>query len=935
MSEHKDPSTDKPTTALPHTRIADICRRLIADGCDDVVWTFDLQTERLIYVSDTIEPLTGFTRNDALRLKMADMFSPESYAGIKHVVVTPRSSDEDPLVIRGRFDHSCKDGSVAACHVRAAIIADGGGKPAELVGISSTALRERTTDSVHIAYEQLTDILESLPDPTFVIDLDKRVIAWNHAIEILSGVPKADMLGRGDYAYAEAFFDRRQPILVDFVDTIPEHLDPAYKFVKRVGDKVYAESYLPSAYKGKGAHLWGVAAPLYDSSGRRWGAVEVIRDVSDRVKADDRLRESERKARAILDLSFVFLGLLTPDGRVVEINSSSLEFVGVRLSEVVGKFFWDTPWWSHSTEMQKRLRKAVDGAANGGIVCFEATHMGLDNAVRHIDFSLKPVKDESGRVVLLVPEGHDISERKRMERSLRESEEKYRTLFENAGDAIFLMQQDRFIDCNARTLELFGCSQRSQILGKTPYDFSPLLQPDGHPSRELAIAKITTALSGMPQIFEWTHAKFDGTAFHAEICLSRLELGERTLVQAIVRDISKRKLAEEEQSKLQMQLNQSQKMEAVGQLAGGVAHDFNNMLSVITGRAEIMLMNRKPGDADCVGLTEIIDAAHHSADLTRQLLTFARKQTVTPLVLDVKHEVTGMLKMLRRLLGERIELEWIPEADLWPVKIDPSQLNQLLVNLCLNARDAISGPGKIAIKASNRVVDENQRTEWQGFVPGEYMMLGVSDNGCGMDKAVQPHIFDPFFTTKEQGKGTGLGLATVYGIVQQNKGLIKVDSERGKGATFTICLPRYSGTDDASRVHTDEQILKGSGQTILLVEDEAMVLGLVQTMLESLNYHVLPARTPSEALHLVETAAEQIHMLITDIVMPEMNGRQLAEQINAVKPEVKCLFITGYNVTLAADNPVLDDNLSLLQKPFNIRALASKVHEVLKGRATR
>jgi PAS domain S-box-containing protein len=929
MSEHKDPLVDKPTNAPLHTRIIDICRQLIADGSGDVVWSFDLHTERLTYVSDMIEPLTGFTRKDALRLKMADMFTPESYAGIKKIVCTPRPCDEDPLVIQGRFDHSCKNGSAESCEIRAAVIADDSGKPTELIGISSVAARERVKDTVSIAYEQLTDIVELLPDPTFVIDLDKRVIAWNHAIEILSGVPKADMLGRGDYAYAEAFFGRKQPILVDFVDAIPDHLDPAYKFVKRVGGKVYAESYLPSAYNGKGAHLWGVAAPLHNSSGRRWGAVEVIRDVSDRVQADDRLRESERKARAILDLSFGFLGLLTPSGRVVEINSSSLEFVGVRLSEVVGKFLWDTPWWSHSNEMQKRLQMAVQDAANGGIVCFEATHRGVDGTVRYIDFSLKPVKDESGQVVLLIPEGHDISERKRMERSLRESEEKYRSLFENAGDGIFLMQQDRFIDCNARTLELFGCSTRNQIVGKTPYDFSPLLQPDGYPSRELAIERITAALGGLPQIFEWIHTKFDGTSFPAEVCLNRLELGERTLVQAIVRDISKRKLAEEEQSKLQMQLNQSQKMEAVGQLAGGVAHDFNNMLSVITGRAEIMLMTRKPGDPDCVGLTEIIDAAHHSADLTRQLLTFARKQTVAPLVLDVNSEVTGMLKMLRRLIGERIELEWIAEADVWPVKIDPSQLNQLLANLCLNARDAISGPGRIVIKASNGTVDESQRTEWQGFAPGDYMMLSVSDNGCGMEKAVQTHIFDPFFTTKEQGKGTGLGLATVYGIVQQNKGMIKVDSERGNGATFTICLPRFSGADDATKVHADEQILKGNGQTILLVEDEAMVLGLVQTMLESLNYHVLPARTPSEALRLVETDAEQIHMIITDIVMPEMNGRQLAEQINAVKPGVKCLFITGYNVNIVADNPVLDDDLCLLQKPFNIRALASKVHEVL------
>ena len=315
-----------------------------------------------------------------------------------------------------------------------------------------------------------------------------------------------------------------------------------------------------------------------------------------------------------------------------------------------------------------------------------------------------------------------------------------------------------------------------------------------------------------------------------------------------IRDITERKRAEEEKDKLQAQLLQAQKMESVGRLAGGVAHDFNNMLSAILGHAELAMMRCTPSEPIHAHLKVIEDSAHRSADLTRQLLAFARKQTVAPKVLDINDTVSGMLKMLLRLIGEDIDLVWMPGAGLWQVKIDPSQIDQLLANLCVNARDAIAGVGKVTIETENIAFDEAYCAVHPGFACGEYVMLAVSDDGCGMDKEVLDHIFEPFFTTKEVGKGTGLGLATVYGIVKQNEGFINVYSEPDKGTTFKIYLPRFVGEAMEPTAESTAETPKGHGETVLLVEDEPVILDVSREMLEQLGYTVLIAGTPGEAL---------------------------------------------------------------------------------------
>jgi signal transduction histidine kinase len=390
-----------------------------------------------------------------------------------------------------------------------------------------------------------------------------------------------------------------------------------------------------------------------------------------------------------------------------------------------------------------------------------------------------------------------------------------------------------------------------------------------------------------------------------------------------------RRLAEEATVRLGGELFQAQKMESVGRLAGGVAHDFNNMLGVILGYTEMMLMRMEPSQQFFSELVEIRKAAERSADLTRQLLAFARKQTIEPKVLDLNEIVAVMLKMLQRLIGENIQLTWKPAADLWPVRMDPSQIDQILANLCVNARDAIENIGRVTIETHNRSIDAAYCSAHVEVLPGEYLLLVVSDSGCGMTKETQANIFEPFFTTKAVGVGTGLGLSTVFGIVKQNNGFINVYSEPGSGSTFTIYLPRHRGAAGPEQMEGKVKPLLRGQETVLLVEDEPSLLEMIGMILESLGYTVLRALSPVSALRMIEEYADEIQLLMTDVVMPGMNGRDLVERVRVTRPGVKYLFMSGYTADVIADNGVLEQGFHFMQKPFSLPVIAAKVREVL------
>ncbi|MDA8135704.1 MAG: ATP-binding protein [Desulfobacteraceae bacterium] len=400
--------------------------------------------------------------------------------------------------------------------------------------------------------------------------------------------------------------------------------------------------------------------------------------------------------------------------------------------------------------------------------------------------------------------------------------------------------------------------------------------------------------------------------------------GEVTAAIEMVDDIT-------ETLTLESRLRQAQKLESVGRLAGGVAHDFNNMLSVILGHTELAMADMDPAQPIFSTLQEIQKAAERSADLTRQLLAFARKQTVAPRILNLNKTVEGMLRMLRRLIGEDIDLAWLPGKNQWPVKLDPSQIDQILVNLCINARDAIMGVGKVTIEMGNETLDQDYCDDHPGFIPGDFVLMAVSDNGHGMDKDILDNIFEPFFTTKETGRGTGLGLATVYGIVKQNNGFINVYSEPGHGTTFKIYLPRHAVKLEQLQKEEKSRTIPVAQEheTILLVEDEIAILDMTRQMLEKFGYRVLSASTPDEAVRMTKDYAGAIHLLIADVIMPGMNGRDLAKAMTLLYPGLRCLFMSGYTANVIARHGVLDKGINFIQKPFSIQALSIKVREVL------
>jgi signal transduction histidine kinase/CheY-like chemotaxis protein len=396
-------------------------------------------------------------------------------------------------------------------------------------------------------------------------------------------------------------------------------------------------------------------------------------------------------------------------------------------------------------------------------------------------------------------------------------------------------------------------------------------------------------------------------------------------------DITVSKTLEEEREILERQLNQAQKIETVGRLAGGIAHDFNNMLGIILGYTEVVLEDDSLESETRDSLFEIQKAALRSSDLTRQLLAFARKQTVSPKVIEPNESVNAMMNMIQRLIGEDIQLMWNPGKDLWPVKIDPSQMDQILINLCVNSRDSIAGVGNIVIETANRIFDPEFCAHHPDFKDGEYVEILIGDSGTGMDEDTLSHIFEPFFTTKKSGLGTGLGLSMVYGIIKQNNGFINVSSEPDHGTTFKIYLPRFTGEITPIAEKEDSKPVPDGHETILLVEDQPEILNMTTKLLNRQGYTVLPATNATEAIRLANIYEKEIHLLMTDVIMPEMNGRDLAKEITTKHPGFKCLFMSGYTADIISHHGILDEGIYFIQKPFSSKDLSFKVREALNG----
>jgi two-component system, cell cycle sensor histidine kinase and response regulator CckA len=651
------------------------------------------------------------------------------------------------------------------------------------------------------------------------------------------------------------------------------------------------------------------AAPLPLES---HGVVITYGDITARRKAE---RDYQTLFREMLDGFALHEIICDADGKPVDyrflaVNPSFERMTGLLAQDIVGRTVLEVLPGTEATWIETYGRVALTGEP----VFFENEHHALGK--HFLVTAFRPAPMQFACIFA------EITERKRAEAA----HERLIRAVEQTRDMVMISDPQGFIEyVNPAFVATMGYSPEEAV-GQLPRS----LLGDG---RAGAIDDEVTnwVRERRPWSGRILNRCKDGTLLTIDATVSPItDASGRTVnYLSVSRDITESLKAAAEKAKLQDQLLQAQKLESVGRLAGGVAHDFNNMLGVILGHTEMALERLAPDQPFYSSLMEIHRAAERSADLTKQLLAFARKQTVAPRVLDLNATVEGMLQMLRRLIGEDKDLAWLPDIEPISVRMDPSQLDQILANLCVNARDAISDTGKITIETSHVSLDEDYCAGHIEAVPGEYVQLIVSDDGCGMDSETLAMLFEPFFTTKAIGKGTGLGLATVYGVVTQNRGFINVYSEPGHGTSFKIYLPRHVEKTATLPDDAHAHLAAGGSETILLVEDEPAILTVATMMLEQLGYVVIPASTPGQAIRLATERSGRIDLLMTDVVMPEMNGRDLARNLLALYPDLRRLFMSGYTANVIAHRGVLDEGVHFIQKPFSTKELGAKVREAL------
>ncbi|MDP3480506.1 MAG: PAS domain S-box protein [Desulfoprunum sp.] len=633
----------------------------------------------------------------------------------------------------------------------------------------------------------------------------------------------------------------------------------------------------------------------------------------EKERAGESLQDSEKRYRRLFQSAKDGILILDAEtGKVVDANPFLLQLLGFSYDAICGQYIWELGVFKDIAASREAFKNLQDNEYIRYDDLPLETHDGRPIAVEFV--SNVYLVDHSKVIQCNI---RDITARKQADAERRQ----LIAAVEQAGDSVVMTDPRGIIQFVNPAFERTTGYTQEEVVGQNPRILKSGKQD------ELFYRNLwDTISSGRIWTGLMVNKRKDGSLYTEETTISPIRDASGRIVNhvAVQRDMT-------EHLRLTSQLQQSQKMEAVGLLAGGVAHDYNNMLSVILGYTELALGKVDPAESLHADLDEIYKAAMRSTEITRQLLAFARKQTINPVVLDLNQNVQSMLKMLRRLIGENITLAWLPEAGLYPIKMDPAQTDQLLANLCVNARDAIADVGKVIIETKNVVFDETYCINNIGFVSGQYVLLAVSDDGGGMDKETLNHIFEPFFTTKEMGQGTGLGLSTVYGIVKQNHGFINVYSEPGKGTTFKIYLPWYAGQTIEVQREKVAEIPLSQGETVLVVEDEPLLLKMNERMLEQLGYRALAAGSPGEAIGLAAEHAGEIRLLVTDVVMPEMNGRDLAERLQSLYPDMKILFMSGYMASVIVHRGVLDEGVNFIQKPFSMKDLAVKIQDAMRG----
>ncbi len=764
-------------------------------------------------------------------------------------------------------------------------------------------------------------LAENLPGVVYRVHLceDNRMQLFNKAAERVTGYSEKELTG-GEIRSIEAL-------------VLPEDRDKAGAAVKGalVAREPYSVEYRLTGKDGDLRHMLEAGAPVFGPGGEPLYIDGVIFDITDAKRTETALQQTNAALARQLRFTETLLRTIPlavfykdAEGRYLGCNEEFTKIMGVTPEEIAGKTVFDL--WPNELSRTYH-RHDMEMLKNPSHTAYEFKVRDSEGKTLDVLYHKNVFTDENGRVGGIIGTFLDITERKRAEAALREGEDKVRLILESTGEAIYGIDvEGRCTFCNPSLLRLLGYRRPDDLLGKDMHGLIHHTRPDGapYPREECPMLHSFPRREGC-HVDDEVLWRADGTSFPAEYWAYPQVKGDE-VIGAVVTfiDITERK-------SLESQFRQAQKMEAVGRLAGGIAHDFNNLLTATIGYCDLAL-NRVAGEDPLRrDLEEIRRASERCSALTRQLLAFSRKQILVPRVINLNGVVADMDKLLRHIIGEDIDLVSVLDSSLGNVKVDPGQIEQVVVNLVVNSRDAMPGGGRLTIRTANVSFDASGGATRMDIAPGHYVMLAVSDTGCGISEQALARIFDPFFTTKE--KGTGLGLSTVYGIVKQSGGYIHAYSAPGTETTFNIYFPRAAdaAAGDARPNDRPPEDLRGN-ETILLVEDEDLVREMIGESLASYGYRVRVASSGSEAIGLCAVNGETIHLMLTDVVMPGMSGVELARRLAPLRPEMKVLFMSGYASNAILHEGILEPGVGFLQKPFTTDSLARKVRQVLNAR---
>ena len=768
----------------------------------------------------------------------------------------------------------------------------------------------------------LDRLIDFLPDPTYAIDTNGTVILWNKALEDIWGVRSQDMLGKGNYEYAIPFYGHRRPVLANMVLGDGMDMDRNYSSLTRRGDSILAEGYMQTP---QGViYVMAKAGPIYDSAGTVIGAIETIRDITERVDTGNEIRSREAQYRDIFENVSDLLYVHDLGGRIIESNLPFKKEFGYSRDDLKNITIQDLLPPQVREGYRDFIHRLLDSGTAEGVTRI-LTKTGEERIVEYRD-SL--IRDKLGRPVAIRGSARDITERMQAIKALRRSEERFRAMAE-ASPVVFWMTS---LDPLQKVIYASPAFER--IFGRTCEEL--LLNPRIwfeciHPQDAAQVRSLIQKKAEKPLDFEFRIVRPDDSVrwIRARVAPIPDHTGKTALLSGIAEDITEHKHAEQEKKIYEDRLARALRLEAIGTLAGGIAHDFNNILAAIIGYTELAMEDVPPGNSAVRSLHEVLKAGERAKDLVSQILTFSRQARTEKKVVRVQLIVKQALKLLRSSIPSTIAITQDIDPHSPEVFADPTQIHQVVMNLCANAYQAMRDRGgTLAVGLAPVELDTALARSIPRLEPGSYLHLWVSDTGCGMDQDTLDRIFEPFFTTREKGKGTGLGLATVHGIVSDLSGAVTVSSTIGDGSTFHVYLPTCKAEDRKDETGEDA-VPRGNGERILLVDDESAILAFAQSMIEQMGYS---ARTHSSSIQALEAFSQAPHafdLIITDQTMPLLTGVELAAKVQAIRSDIPIILITGFSEIISAEQARKQGICVYLEKPFTRNSLARAIRQAL------